>query len=126
MSANRENSISKQKRVRGEQEIIRFNCPARMECDQCLKTKTRCMMMPRSANRRRHRKRCASCTRAGKPCNPVTCKSGLWLLIHGFLLLSGTGDELDKMRAQLDVDLELSRNRLDKVIGTLQTILLEA
>ena len=56
----------------------------------------------------------------------MTCKSVLWLLIHGFLLLSGAGDELDKMRAQLDVDLELSRNRLDKAMGTLQTVLLEA
>jgi len=126
MSANRENSVSKQKRVRGEQEILRFNCPAKMACDQCLKANTRCMMMPRSSSRR-YRKRCAACTRAGRPCNPVSCKSGLLnsLILVSFLL-SGTGDELDKMRAQLDVDSELSRSRLNTAIGTLQTVLLEA
>src|SRR5438094_8131140 len=73
-----------------------------------------------------YQKGCASCIRAGKPCNSMTCKSVLWLLIHDFFLLSGAGDELDKMRAQLDVDLELSRNHLDKAMGTLQTVLLEA
>src|SRR5437762_14349799 len=83
------------------------------------------MMILRSSSYH-HQKWCTICTRARKPCNLVSCKSGLLnsLILVSFLL-SSTGDELDKMRAQLNVNSELLRSHLNMTIGTLETALLE-